>query len=58
MKTTSLQFEDILQLLEFVEYTNKHHCAVDYEKIILTGEFSEADIELATQGYKATVLKT
>ena len=57
MKKTSLQFKDILLLLEYLEFTNKHHCKVDYEKATLTCELSEAEIELATQGYGATLIQ-
>lgn len=56
MKKVSLQFADILHLLEFIEFTQNHECDIDLEKIIVTCELSEADIELGINGYKASRL--
>lgn len=56
MTKTSLQFKDVLLLLEFLEHVNGHHCDVDVEAITVTCEFSEADLELAFNGYEATII--
>lgn len=57
MKKVLLQFADILHLLEFIEFTKHHHCDIDLEKIIMSCELSEADIELAINGYNASLLE-
>lgn len=54
--TTTLLFKDVLQLLEFVEITRRSTCLIDTEKLTITCELSEADIELAVRGYAATLL--
>jgi hypothetical protein len=54
--TTTLLFKDVLQLLEFVEITKRSTCLIDTEKLTITCELSEADIELAVRGYAATLL--
>lgn len=57
MKKISLKFEDILQLVEFIQHTKNHHCIINMETIIVNGELSEADIELAVNGYGASLIK-
>jgi hypothetical protein len=57
MTKVCLKFEDILLLLEFVEYTKTSDYDIDLEKGIVTGELSEADLELALHGYKASILE-
>lgn len=56
MKKFTLQFGDLLLLLEFVSYTNLHECAVDTEAGTITCAFSDAELELALNGYGATVV--
>ena len=57
MTTTSLQFKDLFELLEFIEITKNHHCHADPEKLIIIGAFTEADIELALRGYAAQLIE-
>lgn len=56
MKKVSLQFKDVLQLLEFMELTKNHDGTVDLERLILRCEIPEAEIELAVNGYMAMVI--
>ncbi len=56
MTKTSLQFKDVLLLLEYLELTGLHHCPVDHEAATITCEFSEADLELAINGYGAIII--
>lgn len=56
MKRVSLKFKDILQLIDFMEFTNNHHCSADMEEMVLTCELSEPDIELAINGYDAALI--
>ena len=58
MKKVSLQFKDVLLLLEFIDITQAHSCPIDSELAIITCEFSEAAIELAVNGYKATIISS
>lgn len=56
MNKVCLQFGDVFHLLEFVEFTKTHECPIDSEKLTIVCELSEADLELAINGYHATVL--
>ena len=56
MKKVSLRFNDILCLVEFVDYTKTHECNIDTENVIIECELSDADLELAINGYKAVVI--
>ena len=56
MKKISLKFKDILRLLEYIEFTKKHHYSIDEERATITCELSEADIELAVNGYGASLI--
>ncbi|HUC80802.1 MAG TPA: hypothetical protein VMR70_07790 [Flavisolibacter sp.] len=56
MKKITLQFSDLLHLLEFMAITHQHDCPIDTEKRIIVCELSEADIELAQQAYHATII--
>jgi len=58
MKIVALQFEDILQLLEFVEYSRSHNCPINLKKLTISCELSEADIELAINGFNAIVIES
>ena len=57
MKKISLQFEDILQLVDFIQFTKNDHCSINLEKLMVNGEMSDADIELAINGYGASLVK-
>jgi len=57
MKKISLKFEDILQIIEFIQYTKCHQYSMDEQNIIVTSELSEAEIELAINGYGASEVK-
>jgi hypothetical protein len=57
MKKVSLQFKDVLQLLEFIELTKNHSCPIDLETLTITCELSEAAIELAVNAYQASLLQ-
>lgn len=57
MNTTCLQFRDILELIEFMNYTKLHHLTVDAEKQTVTGDIPEAEMELAVNGFLAVECK-
>ncbi len=57
MKKVSLQFNDVLYLLEYITFTKAHHCEIDTQRAILTGDLTEAEIELAVNGYEVVVIE-
>jgi hypothetical protein len=56
MKKVTLQFTDLLQLLEFMDITNTRDCPIDTNTLQLKCELSEADLELAQNAYNALVV--
>ena len=56
MNQICLKFEDILQLVEFLDVTKNHHCEADMERMVVSGELSDADVELAINGYGASLM--
>ncbi len=56
MKKVSLQFHSILQLIDFTLAIDSNFCEMNKETLVVSGEFSEKEIELATSGYKAIVV--
>jgi hypothetical protein len=58
MKLTTLKFPTILLLIDFQMVTKTESFQINNINLTLTGEFSEADIELAKYGYHAEVLST
>jgi len=56
MKTVSLQFPSILQLIDFTLAIDSNFCQMNKETLVLICELSENEIELATSGYSAMVV--
>lgn len=57
MKKATLQFQTILELLDFELLLKTEGHQIDRGHFIISGYFEEADIELAKAGYKATVIE-
>jgi hypothetical protein len=55
---TTLQFRTILELVDFQMLTATPQLKINTLRLTLTGDFSEADIELAKADYKAEVIST
>ena len=55
MKKTVLQFSSLNILEDYQTVTKTSRFEIDTEKLTLTGSFNEADIELAINGFGATV---
>jgi hypothetical protein len=53
-----IQFTTITDLVEFQLVSNANRCEVDTSLLTITGQFNEAAIELAKEGYKAVILHT
>ncbi len=54
MQNVSLQFHSISALLDFILTTDANYCEMNKFTLVLTGELSENQIELATNTYQAT----
>lgn len=52
-KVITLQFSNVLDLVDFQMVTKTHRFEINTVHLTLTGYFSEADIELAREGYNA-----
>lgn len=57
MKKVILQFNDKHELLEFLGHSLSFRCDIDLEKLTLASELSEADIELALNGFHAKLIE-
>ena len=57
MKRVSLQFQTLEELSEYSEVINIDKCITNKRKLLLRGELSDADIELAVLEYGASVLQ-
>lgn len=56
MRQVILQFNCILEMVEFQTITQTFYCEADTNKLLLMCTLSEADIELAKSGYDAKLL--
>lgn len=56
MKQTTLQFDNILSLIDFLDVIHQNHCDFVRRDLAVTAGFSDAEIELAINGYNAKVL--
>lgn len=56
MKKVLLQFEDILDLVDFITLTNNLRCEINKSTLTLHCVLSEIEVELATNGYNAIIL--
>ena len=56
MKKVTLQFSDKQELLEFLSHTLSFRCDIDLERLTLVSELSDADIELAVNGFHAILV--
>lgn len=56
MRTVTLQFQNILELLDFLEITKTTNCEVNRRDLIVICELSQADTELAVRSYRARLL--
>ena len=57
MKKVSLQFNTKHDLLEFLGLTQTFRCLIDLEELTITAELSEAEIELAINGFHSKLIK-
>lgn len=57
MKKVILKFETFDDLNEYAEVINIDKCNVNYKKLTIRGELSDADIELAVMDHHASVLQ-
>jgi hypothetical protein len=56
--TTTLQFQTILELIDFQMVATAQPLKINTLKLTLTGNFSEADIELAKVAYNAQLFSS
>ncbi len=56
MEKVSLQFQSIVQLIDFTLTIGSNFCQMNKQTLVLTCELSENEIELATSGYKAIMV--
>ena len=56
MKQVAVQFSSVGELIDFVHEAHTPTCEVNEENITLTCDLSERDLDLAVNGYHATVL--
>jgi hypothetical protein len=56
MKTTTLQFENLLELERFLEISEKKDPEIDVAQLQLTAQFKEKDIELAKSAFAALIV--
>lgn len=57
MKKVTLQFNNILSLIDYLDVIKNYDCWMNRRDFTVSCLLSEADIELAKQGYGATVLE-
>ncbi|HYO22233.1 MAG TPA: hypothetical protein VER36_07490 [Flavisolibacter sp.] len=57
MKRVLLQFENILELIEFIAAINNLNCDIDSNALTIFCDLSEMEIELAINGYGAAVIE-
>ena len=56
MKTRSLQFERLGDIVLFLEMIDKKPCEVNSELLQVSGTFPDKDVELAKSAFAATVV--
>ena len=56
MKEVTIQFSSILELIDFTLIIDANKFEVNKSKLLLTCELSEREIELARNGFHATIL--
>lgn len=56
MCQVTLQFDDVLRLVEFLSVVGRHDLNPNIDKMLLTGTLSDAAIELAVNGYGASLV--
>ena len=57
MKKVTLQFDNILSLIDYLNNIKNYSCQLNRRDLMVTCELSEADIELALNGYQANILQ-
>lgn len=57
MKSATLKFSTILELIDFQSLLDHGHHEVDRNHLTISGQFDQADIELAKAGFKAIVIE-
>lgn len=57
MKKVSLQFKSLLDLLEYIDQVKKLTAAIDKDNLTIREELDEAEVELALNGFNATILE-
>jgi hypothetical protein len=57
MSLIALQFPTIVELIDFELIVNTQHLYIDRKNLIIKGNLTEADIELAKHGYQAVVVE-
>jgi hypothetical protein len=56
MKKVSLLFPTIVELIDFENQMETENYETDREQLVMTGQFSDREIELAVNAYFARVL--
>lgn len=56
MKSVILLFRTILDLLDFESVIEEQSHVTNRSRLTISGDFEEADIELARAGYGATII--
>jgi len=56
MKKVTLQFDNILLLIDFLDVTKNYECTFNRPYLTVTCSLNQADIELALHGYQAKIL--
>lgn len=56
MRTITLKFHTARDLVEFIEITETACCDLDKHELIVTCNLTDAEVELAREAYKATVV--
>ncbi len=56
MKKISLQFPSIMLVIDFTLTIESNVCEMNKETLVVSGEFSAKEIELAISGYKAILV--
>ena len=56
MKETSLKFPSILALVDFILAVDVVKYQLDKAELLLISKLSEKEVELATNGFKASVI--
>jgi hypothetical protein len=58
MKRVLLQFENILDLIDFITAINNLRCDINSKALTIFCALSEKEIELAVNGYNAIMIET